>query len=164
MASSSSSLSSLSVALSGGGAAKEAKRKEEEERIKIINELGFAADTGYTAPRHVRCPAQEARGHHRKRCYYLCSTLKAHEDDVYCMKIRKWIHDGTFSHVNQHENRNHAGCDETGSSGTTIGGGGGKEQLKLNQTIKYPAETQARLTAKLVGFLIRDARPAALTP
>ena len=61
------------------------------------------------APRHVRCPAQEGATAVWKRCNYFCSTLKAHEDDVYCMKCRKWIHDGSFSHVNQHENRNHAG-------------------------------------------------------
>jgi len=82
MASSSSSLSSLSVALSGGDAAEEAKRKEEEEHIKIINEFQL----------HATCAAPRKKHAVWKRCYYFCSTLKAHEYDVYCMKCRKWIH------------------------------------------------------------------------
>ena len=143
----SSSLSSLSVASCGGIAAEEAKRKEEEERIKIINELQL----------HPTCAAKRKKHPVWKQRYYFCSMLKGHEDDVYCMKCRKWIHGGSFSHVNQHENRRHAGCDETATSGG--GGGGGMQQLKLNQTVTYPAEHQARLTAKLVGFLIRTPVP-----
>ena len=151
LASTSSSVSTLSVGSSTSATVAEAKRKEEEEHMKIINELQL----------HPTCANKRKKHPVWRERYYFESTLEGHEDDVYCMKCRKWIQDGTYSHVKQHEDRRHAGCDETASSGG--GGGRGMQQLKLNQTVTYPAEHQARLTAKLVGFLIRDARPAHLT-
>ena len=98
-----------------------------------------------------------------KQRYYFRSGHKDHENEIFCMKCRnfsrKWIKGGKQSHVEQHEKAWHGGSDETATSG----GGGGTQQLKLDQTIAYPGEQQARLIAKLVGFLIRDAPAAALT-
>jgi hypothetical protein len=74
------------------------------------------------------------------------------------MKCRRWIAGGGISHVKQHDFRHHAGCGEN-----TIDSGADMQQLQVNQTVAYSAGEQARLTAKLVGFLIRDSRPATLT-
>jgi len=40
-----------------------------------------------------------------------------------------------------------------------IDSGADMQQLNKNQTVAYSAKVQARFTAKLVGFLIRDSLP-----
>jgi hypothetical protein len=88
------------------------------------------------------------------------------------MKCRYWVGGGLMTHVKQHHDRHHdADNDTTTTTGSSSDGGSGGpaggcdklQQLKMNQAYKYPKAVQARLTSKLAGFLIRDARPAALT-
>jgi len=147
-----SSLFSLSVPSnfrsSAPAASADAKRKEEEDRMKVINELELHPTHNIARKKHCAW----------RKPYYFCSTLKGHKNDIYCMKCRRWIAGGGISHVKQHESRHHAGCGEN-----TIDSGADMQQLQVNQTVAYSAGEQARLTAKLVVFLIRDSRPAALT-
>ena len=150
------------MASRGGTAATEAKRREEEERMKIINQWQLSS----------------TRNNPRKKApvwkypYYFSSTHKDKLNEIYCMKCRYWVGGGLMTHVKQHHDRHHdADNDTTTTTGSSSDGGSGGpaggcdklQQLKMNQAYKYPKAVQARLTSKLAGFLIRDARPAALT-
>lgn len=141
----SSSLSSLSVASSAAGAVEEAKRREEAERQEIIkkNELYPTA----TIQRRTH-PVWKKR-------IYFASRLADHKKDVYCIECRKWIADGTFSHVNQHDHNHHGGCgDGDGDGGSSGSSSSNTQQLKMNQTFVYAPHLQARLVAKLVGACV----------
>ena len=150
--STSSSISTLSVGSSTSATVEEARRREEVENMRIINALELfptCSNTNRPSPLW------------RKR-YYFTSTHKDHKKDVYCLKCKVWIKFGSHSHVEQHERNKHGGSGGTVTSGGGSGGGG-MQQLKLNQTVALKGEPQARLTAHIVGFLIQDGRPAALT-
>jgi len=148
--SSSGSISSLSVASSVGDSVAEARRRQEEERTSIIEKWQLKATATNNYKKHPTW----------KKPYYFTSSHNDHKNDVFCIDCRKWIKNGTQTHVQQHEDRHHLDDTTTISSSTSRQQ---QQQLKINQTIKLPQDAQERLTAKLVGFLIRDARPAALT-
>lgn len=137
----SSSASGLSVATSASGAAAEAKRRAEEQRQEIIAHLQLYPTSTDKKKKH---PVW-------KESRYFFSRLHDHSNDTYCMDCRKWIANGTFSHVKQHDDRLH--CYGAGGSGG--GGGGGSSsnstQLKLHQTFLYPPVSMARYHAAVVG-------------
>lgn len=96
----SSSASGLSVATSASGAAAEAKRRAEEQRQEIIAHLQLYPTSTDKKKKH---PVW-------KESRYFFSRLHDHSNDTYCMDCRKWIANGTFSHVKQHDDR----CTVTG--------------------------------------------------
>jgi hypothetical protein len=86
------------------------------------------------------------------------SKEEKHLNDIFCMKGDAMIRNGGTSHAKHHHRRHHGRCDDA-----TTNIGNATVQRKMTDTVPYLAETQAVDTVKLVGFLIRDYRLAALT-
>jgi len=83
-----------------------------------------------------------------KKKYYFTSKHADHIHKLFCMKCKKWIKGGEFSHIKQHDDRWHLDVtvDQTGSSG-----GSNKVQAKVNQVYQMASEALASLHAYLVG-------------
>lgn len=132
------SMSSSASAVSGSSAAVQAKLLAEEERTLLIRKWLLSPTMQLKRKRDAVW----------KKPYYFVSKHSDHKDDVFCMKCKKWIQGGIYTHVKQHDDRWHLDIDddETGSSG-----GSKKVQAKVNQVYKMPSDARARLNAYLVG-------------
>lgn len=77
---------------------------------------------------------------HRSPRYsvYLCSTLKDHKDELYCIKCQKWIAGGGFSHTIQH------GEGHAGRGNSTTGSSAGTKLLKVNQRVSLTQRKHRR--------------------